>query len=85
MIQHEETLCGLEDRVAAVTGGSSRIGFATVRLFAQLGAAASKGIPLGRLGRKKEAAQAIVFLASPLASYMTGSFIDVSEGLSRHV
>jgi NAD(P)-dependent dehydrogenase (short-subunit alcohol dehydrogenase family) len=44
-----------------------------------------KGIPLGRLGRPEEAAQAIVFLASPLASYTTGTFIDVSGGHSRHV
>jgi NAD(P)-dependent dehydrogenase (short-subunit alcohol dehydrogenase family) len=44
-----------------------------------------KGIPLGRLGRPEEAANAIVFLASPLASYTTGTFIDVSGGHSRHV
>jgi NAD(P)-dependent dehydrogenase (short-subunit alcohol dehydrogenase family) len=46
--------------------------------------ARSKHIPLGRLGRPEEAANAIVFLASPLASYTTGSFIDVSGGHSRH-
>jgi NAD(P)-dependent dehydrogenase (short-subunit alcohol dehydrogenase family) len=44
-----------------------------------------KGIPLGRLGSPEEAAHAIVFLASPLASYTTGSFVDVSGGHSRHV
>ncbi len=43
-----------------------------------------KHIPLGRLGRPDEAAYAMVFLASPLASYTTGSFIDVSGGHSRH-
>ena len=43
-----------------------------------------KDIPLGRLGRPEEAAHAMVFLASPLASYTTGSFIDVSGGHSRH-
>ena len=43
-----------------------------------------KEIPLGRLGRPEEAAHAMVFLASPLASYTTGSFIDVSGGHSRH-
>jgi len=46
--------------------------------------AARKDIPLGRLGRPEEAAHAMVFLASPLASYTTGSFIDVSGGHSRH-
>ena len=43
-----------------------------------------KHIPLGRLGRPEEAAHAMVFLASPLSSYTTGSFIDVSGGHSRH-
>jgi len=46
--------------------------------------ARNKDIPLGRLGRAEEAAQAIVFLASPLSSYTTGSAIDVSGGHSRH-
>ncbi len=47
--------------------------------------AKSKGIPMGRLGRPEEPANAIVFLASPLSSYTTGAAIDVSGGLSRHV
>jgi NAD(P)-dependent dehydrogenase (short-subunit alcohol dehydrogenase family) len=44
-----------------------------------------KGIPLGRLGRPDEAAQAIAFLASPLASYTTGSALDISGGHARHI
>lgn len=47
--------------------------------------ARNKQIQLGRLGRPEEAARAILFLASPLSSYTTGSHIDVSGGLSRHV
>ncbi|WP_219268474.1 SDR family oxidoreductase [Pseudomonas sp. Xaverov 259] len=43
-----------------------------------------KQIPLGRLGLPIEAARAILFLASPLSAYTTGSHIDVSGGLSRH-
>ncbi|MGY4491613.1 SDR family oxidoreductase [Pseudomonas sp. TE3610] len=43
-----------------------------------------KHIPLGRLGLPVEAASAILFLASPLSAYTTGSHIDVSGGLSRH-
>jgi NAD(P)-dependent dehydrogenase (short-subunit alcohol dehydrogenase family) len=46
--------------------------------------AQKKHIPLGRLGLPLEAARAILFLASPLSSYTTGSHIDVSGGLSRH-
>lgn len=44
----------------------------------------SKHIPLGRLGLPIEAARAILFLASPLASYTTGAHIDISGGHSRH-
>jgi len=40
---------------------------------------------LGRLGTPEEAAHAIAFLAPPLASYTTGSFIDDSGRHSRHV
>lgn len=47
--------------------------------------AATKGIPLARLGVPDEAARAIVFLASPMASYTTGSAVDVSGGHNRHV
>lgn len=46
--------------------------------------AAAKGIPLGRLGRPEEAAQAIVFLATPMSSYTTGAALDVSGGHNRH-
>ncbi|MEF7614882.1 SDR family oxidoreductase [Aquincola sp. MAHUQ-54] len=46
--------------------------------------AANKHIPLGRLGLPIEAARALVFLASPLASYTTGGHIDISGGHSRH-
>ena len=47
--------------------------------------AKTKSIPLGRLGKPHEAAKAIFFLASPLSSYITGTTLDISGGLSRHV
>ncbi|WP_071675578.1 SDR family oxidoreductase [Nioella nitratireducens] len=47
--------------------------------------AARKGIPLGRLGDPSEAAAAIAFLGSRAASYITGSQLEVSGGLSRHI
>ena len=47
--------------------------------------AKSKKIPLGRFGYSEEAARAIVYLASPLASYTTGAAIDVSGGVARHI
>ncbi|MGV2866832.1 SDR family oxidoreductase [Achromobacter sp. ESBL13] len=46
--------------------------------------ATDKAIPLARLGTPSEAANAICFLASPLAAYTTGGHIDVSGGLARH-
>ncbi|MDE1180224.1 SDR family oxidoreductase [Paraburkholderia sp.] len=47
--------------------------------------ARSKHIPLGRFGLPEEAAQALFYLATPLSSYTTGSHIDVSGGVARHV
>lgn len=47
--------------------------------------ARKRGIPMGRLGKPLEAARALVFLASPLSSYTTGSVIDVSGGLSKEL
>jgi len=41
-----------------------------------------KDIPLGRVGETVEAANAIVFLASAAASYITGTSINLDGGLS---
>ncbi len=51
--------------------------------FADL--ARRKAIPLGRLGRAEEAARALVFLASPAASYITGARLEISGGVSRFI
>tara|TARA_B100000700_G_scaffold139299_1_gene155392 strand:- start:197 stop:559 length:363 start_codon:yes stop_codon:yes gene_type:complete len=40
-------------------------------------------IPLGRLGEPEEIAYAAVFLASPLANYITGTTLDVNGGILK--
>ncbi|AKJ40790.1 Bile acid 7-dehydroxylase 1/3 [Pragia fontium] len=44
-----------------------------------------RGIPMKRLGKPQEPAQALLFLASPLASFTTGAALDVSGGFNRHL
>jgi NAD(P)-dependent dehydrogenase (short-subunit alcohol dehydrogenase family) len=63
----------------------NRQGPQVARCVDQRRLAQKKQIQIGRLGLPEEAARAIMFLASPLSSYTTGSHIDVSGGLSRHV
>lgn len=44
-----------------------------------------RGIPMGRLGQPQEPARALLFLASPMASFTTGAALDVSGGFNRHL
>ncbi|MBW0114832.1 SDR family NAD(P)-dependent oxidoreductase [Pseudonocardia abyssalis] len=50
----------------------------------QLSAFVASRSPLGRLGEQQELDSAVVFLASPASSYITGSTLAVDAGMSGH-
>jgi NAD(P)-dependent dehydrogenase (short-subunit alcohol dehydrogenase family) len=47
--------------------------------------ARSRHIPMERLGDPDEVARAIAFLCSPTVSYITGTQLEISGGVSRHM
>lgn len=53
----------------------------TAQLSAQQQQALMQKIPLGRLGAPEDIAAAVVFLASPMAQYITGTTIHVNGGM----
>lgn len=50
---------------------------------AEVEASITRDIPLGRLGRAEELANAVVFVASPAAGYITGVALQVDGGMIR--
>jgi 3-oxoacyl-[acyl-carrier protein] reductase len=61
-------------------------GFIATDMTAVLGEtvrqAAVARVPLGRMGRPEDVAQAVLYLASPAAAYVTGSVLVVDGGLT---
>jgi NAD(P)-dependent dehydrogenase (short-subunit alcohol dehydrogenase family) len=71
-------------RVAAVTAGMIRTESAHLHYGSEAGiAAVAATVPLGRLGLPEDVGNACVFLASPMASYLSGSSIVVHGGGER--
>jgi 3-oxoacyl-[acyl-carrier protein] reductase len=65
------------------TAGAIDVGGETIQLGipAHLREMSKMGIPLGRAGTPEEAAGALLLLASPLASYITGHTLEATGGL----
>ena len=69
-------------RVNAVCPGAI---FTGRRPFAEMNAQfAGNAIPMGRVGVAEEVARVFLFLASDLATYVTGATIDVNGGMHIH-
>ncbi|MCJ2103783.1 SDR family NAD(P)-dependent oxidoreductase [Methylobacterium sp. E-046] len=71
-------------RVNAVTPGLIQTDITGGKLTPELKVEIAKGIPLGRLGVADDVANACLFLASDLSTYITGAVIDVNGGMLIH-
>jgi NAD(P)-dependent dehydrogenase (short-subunit alcohol dehydrogenase family) len=69
-------ICPGEVRTPMLASGLATRGFAGDDSFARLGAT----IPIGRISEPEEQARAILFLASPEASYVTGAVLSADGG-----
>ena len=54
----------------------------TAKLTEDQRARALDGVPLGAIGKARDVADAVLFLASPLGAYITGTVLAVDGGLA---
>jgi NAD(P)-dependent dehydrogenase (short-subunit alcohol dehydrogenase family) len=71
-------------RVNSITPGLIQTDITGGKLTDELKVEIAAGIPLGRLGVADDVANACLFLASDLSSYITGAVIDVNGGMLIH-
>ncbi|WP_429498290.1 SDR family NAD(P)-dependent oxidoreductase [Robbsia andropogonis] len=71
-------------RVNAITPGLIQTDITGDKLTPEMRADIIKGIPLGRLGEANDIANACLFLASDLSTYLTGVTLDVNGGMLIH-
>ena len=76
----------LKGKVAIITGGTRGIGYSTVRnivaaLPGKVFEPLINRIPLRRIGEPKDIANAFLFLASDMASYVTGEILSVDGAM----
>ena len=71
-------------RVNAVAPGTLDNDFTKGRMTDEIKAKIASNVPMGRLGTSEELANACLFLASDMSSYITGATLDVNGGLFIH-
>ena len=85
LVRHLEDL-GFVERTPDPNDGRAQVLAASaeaVRRLEEIKAQRLADIPLGRFGRPEEVAQAALFLASDMSSYLTGIVIEITGG--RHI
>ncbi len=68
-------------RVNAVSPGWIDTGIFTKQRYSEIKSEAKKVIPMQRIGKPEEVADAVIFLLSKKASYITGHVINVNGGM----